>query len=33
VAQELMKKGFPKILVLKGGWNGWLRGNYPTEKK
>jgi rhodanese-related sulfurtransferase len=33
VAQELMKKGFTKILILKGGWNEWLRSGYPTEKK
>jgi hypothetical protein len=33
VAQELMRKGFTKVFALKGGWNEWLKGNNPTEKK
>jgi hypothetical protein len=33
VAQKLMDKGFTKAYALKGGWNEWLKANYPTEKK
>jgi len=25
--------GFTKVYVLKGGWEEWLKANYPTEKK
>jgi rhodanese-related sulfurtransferase len=33
VAQKLMDKGFTKAYALKGGWNEWLKANYPTERK
>jgi rhodanese-related sulfurtransferase len=33
VAQRLMDMGFTKVHALKGGWNEWLKANYPTEKK
>jgi len=25
--------GYTKVYALKGGWNGWVKENYPTEKK
>jgi len=27
------KEGYTKVYVLKGGWEEWLKANYPTEKK
>ncbi|MFH0812155.1 MAG: rhodanese-related (seleno)protein [Pseudomonadota bacterium] len=27
------RDGYTKIYVLKGGWEEWLKANYPTEKK
>ena len=32
-AQILIAKGYTKVYVLKGGWEEWLKANYPTEKK
>ncbi len=32
-AQILKEKGYTKAYVLKGGWEEWLKANYPTEKK
>jgi rhodanese-related sulfurtransferase len=26
-------EGYTKVYVLKGGWEEWLKANYPTEKK
>jgi rhodanese-related sulfurtransferase len=26
-------EGYTKAYVLKGGWEEWLKANYPTEKK
>jgi 3-mercaptopyruvate sulfurtransferase SseA len=33
VAQQLLDMGLSNVLVLKGGWNGWLKAGYPTEPK
>jgi rhodanese-related sulfurtransferase len=33
VAQELLDNGFAKVYALKGGWNEWVRANFPTEPK
>jgi rhodanese-related sulfurtransferase len=33
VAQELLDNGFTKVYALKGGWNEWVRANFPTEPK
>ena len=33
IAQLFIERGFTKAYVLKGGWEGWLKANYPTEKK
>jgi len=33
VAQCMKEKGFTKVYVLKGGWEEWLKANYPIEKK
>ncbi len=30
---ELGRDGYTKAYVLKGGWEEWLKANYPTEKK
>jgi rhodanese-related sulfurtransferase len=30
---ELRRDGYTKAYVLKGGWEEWLKANYPTEKK
>ena len=27
------RDGYSKVYVLKGGWDEWLKANYPTEKK
>jgi len=32
-AQILRERGYTKVYVLKGGWEEWLKANYPTEKK
>lgn len=29
--QEML--GDPRVLVLKHGWNGWLKTGYPNEPK
>jgi rhodanese-related sulfurtransferase len=29
----MIDMGFTKVYALKGGWNEWLKANYPTEKK
>jgi rhodanese-related sulfurtransferase len=33
MARELINMGFANVHVLKGGWNEWLKANYPTDKK
>ncbi len=33
IAQSFIVGGFTKVHVLKGGWEEWLKANYPTEKK
>lgn len=34
VATQLMEKwGYTKVKTLEGGWSGWLKLGYPTEKK
>jgi rhodanese-related sulfurtransferase len=33
VAQQLLDDGFTNVYALKGGWNDWRFGDYPTEKK
>jgi 3-mercaptopyruvate sulfurtransferase SseA len=33
VARELMKMGFPQVMVLKGGFPAWKKAGYPTEPK
>jgi len=32
-ARILMEREYTKVYVLKGGWEEWLKANYPTEKK
>ena len=32
-AQLKEKFGYTNVRVLKGGWSGWLKLGYPTEKK
>jgi 3-mercaptopyruvate sulfurtransferase SseA len=33
VAQQLVKMGFPSVMVLKGGYPGWKSSGYPIEPK
>jgi 3-mercaptopyruvate sulfurtransferase SseA len=33
VARQLMQMGFQKVFVLKGGWNEWVKDEFPTEQK
>jgi rhodanese-related sulfurtransferase len=33
VAQKFVEKGYPKVHVLKGGWNEWVKANLPVEPK
>ncbi|MGA8570856.1 MAG: rhodanese-like domain-containing protein [Desulfobaccales bacterium] len=33
MAQQLMKMGFPPVMVLEGGYPGWKRRGYPIEAK
>jgi rhodanese-related sulfurtransferase len=33
VARKLIKKGFTRVSVLKGGWNEWEEAGYPVEEK
>jgi len=33
LAQQFIEMGFTKVFALKGGWNEWIKANYPTEKK
>jgi rhodanese-related sulfurtransferase len=32
-AQILIEKGYTKVYVLKGGWEEWLKAEYPIQKK
>jgi rhodanese-related sulfurtransferase len=32
-ARELLAKGFKRVRVLKGGWNGWLQAGGQMEQK
>lgn len=32
LGDELFKKGYRKIYIFYGGWNDWLKNNYPIEK-
>jgi len=29
----MKKLGFERVFALKGGWDAWVLGGYPTEKK
>jgi 3-mercaptopyruvate sulfurtransferase SseA len=29
----MMKMGYEKVFVLKGGWNEWFKTGFPLEKK
>ena len=31
VAQKFMEKGYTKVYALKGGWNEWMKANFPVE--
>ena len=31
LARKMMTKGYASIYVLKGGWNEWLKAEYPIE--
>jgi 3-mercaptopyruvate sulfurtransferase SseA len=33
VARKLIKMGFQRVFVLKGGWNKWVDEQYPAEPK
>jgi 3-mercaptopyruvate sulfurtransferase SseA len=33
LARRLISKGFKSIQVLEGGWQDWLRSEYPIEEK
>jgi rhodanese-related sulfurtransferase len=33
VGAKLMNEKFPEVLVLKGGFKGWVAAGYPTEPK
>jgi rhodanese-related sulfurtransferase len=33
LGDELFAKGYKKVFVFFGGWNDWLKNNYPIEKK
>ena len=33
MARQLIDKGFTKVYALKGGWRGWAKAQFPTEKK
>ena len=33
LTEEHRTDGYTKVYVLKGGWEEWLKANYPTEKK
>jgi len=33
VALRLKELGFERVFALKGGWDAWVQGGYPTEKK
>jgi len=28
-----MEKGYTKVYALKGGWNEWMKANFPVESK
>ncbi len=32
LGDELFGKGYKKVYVFYGGWNDWLKNNYPVEK-
>jgi 3-mercaptopyruvate sulfurtransferase SseA len=33
VAQEFVEMGYAKVYALKGGWNEWIKAQYPVEGK
>jgi rhodanese-related sulfurtransferase len=33
VAQKLIEKGYSKVYALQGGWDDWVKADYPTELK
>ncbi|MFA3781929.1 rhodanese-like domain-containing protein [Melioribacteraceae bacterium 4301-Me] len=33
LATEMSKIGFAKLFVFEGGWNDWLKANYPIESE
>lgn len=33
IAFKLQNLGMKKVYYLKGGWEGWTKAGYPTEKK
>ena len=33
MAVELYKRGYTKAYTIEGGWNGWVKANFPTEQK
>ena len=33
IAQQFIEQRCTKVYVLKGGWEEWLKAEYPTEKK
>jgi len=33
ILREAGHEGYTKAYVLKGGWEEWVKANYPTEKK
>ncbi len=32
LGDELFEKGYKKVYVFFGGWNDWVKNNYPVEK-
>ena len=32
-ARHFIKKGYPNVYALKGGWYAWKKAGYPVEKK
>jgi rhodanese-related sulfurtransferase len=33
VALRFIEKGYTKVFALKGGWDEWVKAEFPTEKK
>jgi len=33
VALQFIGKGYTKVYALKGGWNEWVKADFPTENK